>query len=163
MSKVYSDATAALAGLLRDNMMIAAGGFGLCGIPENLIAALHASGAKGLTIVNTTNAPRGVRPLPAAAAPHRAAIRSPIVHRCPYCTAGPDGTFQMSLPLPSSLRAGKYPVVAQCGATLSALVDVRRPRSIRTAVVLALAAVAVLLAGAAVGWFTRGRRGSAST
>src|SRR5438132_8967312 len=51
MSKVYSDATAALAGLLRDNMTIAAGGFGLCGIPENLIAALHASGAKGLTIV----------------------------------------------------------------------------------------------------------------
>ena len=78
-------------------------------------------------------------------------------------TAGRDGTFQMSLPLPSSLRAGKYPVVAQCGATLSALVDVRRPRSIRTAAVLALAAVAVLLAGAAVGWFTRGRRGSAST
>jgi 3-oxoacid CoA-transferase len=51
MSKVYSDATAALAGLLHDNMTIAAGGFGLCGIPENLIAALHASGAKGLTIV----------------------------------------------------------------------------------------------------------------
>ncbi|MEP6777984.1 MAG: CoA-transferase, partial [Chthoniobacterales bacterium] len=36
MSKVYSDATAALAGLLHDNMTIAAGGFGLCGIPENL-------------------------------------------------------------------------------------------------------------------------------
>src|SRR5437588_6234825 len=51
MSKVYPDATAALAGLLRDNMMIAAGGFGLCGIPENLIAALHSSGVKGLTIV----------------------------------------------------------------------------------------------------------------
>nr|MBA3609331.1 succinyl-CoA--3-ketoacid-CoA transferase [Chthoniobacterales bacterium] len=41
MSKVYSDAKAALAGLLHDNMTIAAGGFGLCGIPENLIAALH--------------------------------------------------------------------------------------------------------------------------
>src|SRR5438067_4313473 len=51
MSKVYPDATAALAGLLHDNMTIAAGGFGLCGIPENLIAALHASGVKGLTIV----------------------------------------------------------------------------------------------------------------
>ncbi len=51
MSKVYSDATAALAGLLHDNMTIAAGGFGLCGIPENLIAALHDSGVKGLTIV----------------------------------------------------------------------------------------------------------------
>ncbi|HVR92038.1 MAG TPA: CoA transferase subunit A [Novosphingobium sp.] len=51
MSKVYSDAAAALDGLLHDNMTIAAGGFGLCGIPENLIAALHDSGVKGLTIV----------------------------------------------------------------------------------------------------------------
>jgi 3-oxoacid CoA-transferase len=51
MSKVYSDPTAALDGLLHDNMTIAAGGFGLCGIPENLIAALRDSGVKGLTIV----------------------------------------------------------------------------------------------------------------
>ena len=51
MSKVYSDAKAALAGLLHDNMTIAAGGFGLCGIPENLIAALRDSGVKDLTIV----------------------------------------------------------------------------------------------------------------
>ena len=51
MSKVYTDAPAALAGLLHDNMTIAAGGFGLCGIPENLIAALHDSSVKGLTIV----------------------------------------------------------------------------------------------------------------
>jgi 3-oxoacid CoA-transferase len=51
MKKVYSDATSALAGLLHDNMTIAAGGFGLCGIPENLIQALVASGTKGLTIV----------------------------------------------------------------------------------------------------------------
>src|SRR5258707_13804312 len=51
MSKVYPNAAAALNGLLHDNMTIAAGGFGLCGIPENLIAALHDSGVKGLTIV----------------------------------------------------------------------------------------------------------------
>src|SRR2546430_5726205 len=51
MSKVYPDAKTALADLLHDNMTIAAGGFGLCGIPENLIAALHESGVKGLTIV----------------------------------------------------------------------------------------------------------------
>src|SRR5207302_5999960 len=51
MSKVYPDAKAALDGLLHENMTIAAGGFGLCGIPENLIAALHDSGVKGLTIV----------------------------------------------------------------------------------------------------------------
>src|ERR1051325_8871736 len=51
MNKVYPDAKAALEGLLHDNMTIAAGGFGLCGIPENLIAAVHDSGVKGLTIV----------------------------------------------------------------------------------------------------------------
>jgi len=51
MKKVYSDATSALAGLLHENMTIAGGGFGLSGIPENLIQALVASGAKGLTIV----------------------------------------------------------------------------------------------------------------
>ncbi len=51
MSKVYPDAKTALDGLLHDNMTIAAGGFGLCGIPENLITALHDSGVKGLTIV----------------------------------------------------------------------------------------------------------------
>ena len=51
MNKVYPDAAGALKGLLRDNMTIAAGGFGLCGIPENFIRALVDSGAKGLTIV----------------------------------------------------------------------------------------------------------------
>lgn len=51
MKKTYAHAEATLAGLLRDNLTIAAGGFGLCGIPENLIAALQASGVKGLTIV----------------------------------------------------------------------------------------------------------------
>jgi 3-oxoacid CoA-transferase len=51
MTKVFPNAKAALEGLLHDNMTIAAGGFGLCGIPENLIAAVHESGVKGLTIV----------------------------------------------------------------------------------------------------------------
>src|SRR6476660_9398546 len=51
MNKVYPTASAALQGLLRNDMTIAAGGFGLCGIPENLIGALVASGVKGLTIV----------------------------------------------------------------------------------------------------------------
>jgi 3-oxoacid CoA-transferase subunit A len=52
MKKVYPDAKAALAGLLRDDMMIMAGGFGLCGIPETLIEAIRDSGVKGLTIVS---------------------------------------------------------------------------------------------------------------
>src|SRR5437763_15534276 len=51
MSKVNSNGTAALDSLIHDNMTIAAGGFGLCGIPENLIGALRESGVKGLTIV----------------------------------------------------------------------------------------------------------------
>jgi 3-oxoacid CoA-transferase len=51
MKKVYPTATAALADLLSDGQTIAAGGFGLCGIPENLIAALRDSGVRGLTIV----------------------------------------------------------------------------------------------------------------
>src|SRR6266852_5295841 len=51
MQKVYADAKSALADLLHDDMTIAAGGFGLCGIPENLIGAVVASGVKGLTIV----------------------------------------------------------------------------------------------------------------
>ena len=50
MNKVYPDARAALDGLLRDGMLIAAGGFGLCGIPERLIDAILAAGTKDLTI-----------------------------------------------------------------------------------------------------------------
>jgi len=49
VNKVYSDATAALAGVLRDDMTIMSGGFGLCGIPSALIEAIHASGVTGLT------------------------------------------------------------------------------------------------------------------
>jgi 3-oxoacid CoA-transferase len=51
MNKVYPTSAAAMQGLLRNDMTIAAGGFGLCGIPENLIGALVDSGVKGLTIV----------------------------------------------------------------------------------------------------------------
>lgn len=51
MSKVYESAAAALDGLLFDGMTLAAGGFGLCGIPENLIAALRAAGTRELTLV----------------------------------------------------------------------------------------------------------------
>jgi 3-oxoacid CoA-transferase subunit A len=50
--KVLSDATSALAGLLFDGMTIMAGGFGLCGIPENLIGAIKASGVKDLTVIS---------------------------------------------------------------------------------------------------------------
>ncbi|MGK9237133.1 CoA transferase subunit A [Inquilinus limosus] len=52
MKKVYPDATAALAGVLRDGMTIMAGGFGLCGIPEKLIEAIAESGVKGLTVIS---------------------------------------------------------------------------------------------------------------
>jgi 3-oxoacid CoA-transferase subunit A len=50
-SKVYADAHAALAGLTFDGMTVMSGGFGLCGIPENLIVALRDSNAKDLTVI----------------------------------------------------------------------------------------------------------------
>ena len=52
MKKVYATASEALDGLLSDDMLIAAGGFGLCGIPENLIAAIRDSGVTGLTVAS---------------------------------------------------------------------------------------------------------------
>lgn len=59
-NKIYSDATAALAGLLKDGMTVSAGGFGLCGIPERLIDAIEASGVKGLTVVSNNAGIDGV-------------------------------------------------------------------------------------------------------
>jgi 3-oxoacid CoA-transferase subunit A len=52
MNKVYPDAASALADVVKDGQTIAVGGFGLCGIPEALIAALHASGVSGLTAIS---------------------------------------------------------------------------------------------------------------
>lgn len=53
--KIYQDAASALAGLLRDGMTIISGGFGICGIPDALLAAVEQSGVRNLTIV--TNNP----------------------------------------------------------------------------------------------------------
>jgi len=50
-SKLVADAASALAGVLFDGMSVMSGGFGLCGIPENLINALRDSGVKGLTVI----------------------------------------------------------------------------------------------------------------
>ena len=52
MGKIYDSAAAALDGLLRDDMLIAAGGFGLCGIPELLLEAIRESGVKDLTFAS---------------------------------------------------------------------------------------------------------------
>src|SRR4051794_10750094 len=52
MQKIFANAEAALDGLLRDGITIAAGGFGLCGIPERLIDAVVASGVKDLVIAS---------------------------------------------------------------------------------------------------------------
>jgi 3-oxoacid CoA-transferase subunit A len=52
MKKVYPDAATALKDVVKDGMTIMAGGFGLCGIPENLITALRDSGVKGLTAIS---------------------------------------------------------------------------------------------------------------
>ena len=50
--KVFPDAATALAGVLRNDMLVMAGGFGLCGIPESLILAIRESGVTGLTVVS---------------------------------------------------------------------------------------------------------------
>ncbi|MCW1402008.1 CoA transferase subunit A [Novosphingobium sp. MW5] len=52
MNKLYPDAASALDGVLRDGLLIASGGFGLCGIPERLIDAIAASGVKDLTFAS---------------------------------------------------------------------------------------------------------------
>jgi 3-oxoacid CoA-transferase subunit A len=52
MDKIYSDANAAIAGLTFDGMTIMAGGFGLCGIPENLIVALRDTGAQNISAIS---------------------------------------------------------------------------------------------------------------
>ncbi len=52
MKKIYPSAAAALDGLVQDGQLLAVGGFGLCGIPEALIAALRDSGKKNLTVIS---------------------------------------------------------------------------------------------------------------
>ncbi len=52
MNKVYPSAAEALKGVVADGQLLAVGGFGLCGIPEALIAALRDSGVKGLTVIS---------------------------------------------------------------------------------------------------------------
>jgi len=52
MAIMCKDAQEAISGVIKDDMVIMAGGFGLCGIPENLIAAIKASGAKNLTVIS---------------------------------------------------------------------------------------------------------------
>lgn len=56
MDKVFASAQEALAGIVKDGQMIAVGGFGLCGIPEALIAALRDSGVKDLRASAITRA-----------------------------------------------------------------------------------------------------------
>jgi 3-oxoacid CoA-transferase subunit A len=51
-TKVYPDARSALAGIVRDGMMVMSGGFGLCGLPEDLIEALRDTGVRNLTVVS---------------------------------------------------------------------------------------------------------------
>lgn len=60
MQKVYADAVESLAGLLRDEMCIMSGGFGLCGIPEELIEAVRMSGVRGLTVISNNAGVDGV-------------------------------------------------------------------------------------------------------
>jgi 3-oxoacid CoA-transferase subunit A len=58
--KVYPDAESALRGVVKDGMTLLCGGFGTCGIPENLIDALHAANVKGLTVISNNAGLDGV-------------------------------------------------------------------------------------------------------
>src|SRR5688500_18027814 len=60
MNKVYPDAKSALAGLLKDDMMIMSGGFGLCGIAEALSDAIRESGVKNLTVISNNAGVDGI-------------------------------------------------------------------------------------------------------
>ncbi|HTW28452.1 MAG TPA: CoA transferase subunit A [Acetobacteraceae bacterium] len=60
MNKVHADAAAALAGLLHDGMVIMSGGFGLCGIPSALIAAIRDAGVRDLTVISNNAGIDGV-------------------------------------------------------------------------------------------------------
>src|SRR5271155_5952876 len=59
-SKVYADAASALHEVVKEGMTLMCGGFGACGIPENLIDALHASGVRNLTVVSNNAGLDGV-------------------------------------------------------------------------------------------------------
>ena len=60
MNKVYPDADAALAGVMKDGMIVMSGGFGLCGIPDALIEAIKKTGVKGLTVISNNAGVDGV-------------------------------------------------------------------------------------------------------
>ncbi|MEM8986928.1 MAG: CoA transferase subunit A [Pseudomonadota bacterium] len=60
VSKVYDSPEAALAGVANDGMLVACGGFGLCGMPESLINALEATGVKNLTVVSNNAGVDGI-------------------------------------------------------------------------------------------------------
>ena len=60
MNKVYASAAEAMAGLVKDGMMLMAGGFGVCGVPEALIDAVRVSGARNLTVVSNNAGVDGI-------------------------------------------------------------------------------------------------------
>ena len=60
MKKVYASAAEAVAGLVKDDMLMMAGGFGLCGVPETLIDTVRETGVKGLTFVSNNAGVDGI-------------------------------------------------------------------------------------------------------
>src|SRR5882672_9169795 len=60
MRKVFPDAKAALADVVKDGMTVMSGGFGLCGIPESLIEAIRDCGAKNLTVISNNAGVDGI-------------------------------------------------------------------------------------------------------
>src|ERR1700733_13520454 len=60
MNKIYPTAEAALAGVMKDGMIVMSGGFGLCGIPETLIEAVRQTGVKDLTVISNNAGVDGI-------------------------------------------------------------------------------------------------------
>ena len=118
--KVFPDARAALQGVVKDGMTLMCGGFGVCGIPENLIDALHASGARDLTVTRSLCSER-VAPSPSEHSGFLPARRRARARRRNFGSGGrrqgQRDYFPVAIahPLPGSNRSSLVAVACDCG------------------------------------------------
>ena len=117
LKKLFPDARSALDGLLRDDLLIASGGFGLCGIPERLIDAVVESGVKGLTVASNNAGidneglgkllrTKQIRKMNSSASSFRASWKSSSARRArwPNACAPVARASPASIPRPASAR-----------------------------------------------------------
>ena len=111
LNKLYPSAAAALEGVTRDGMLMAIGGFGICGIPEALIAALRALPSAGTAPAVTAATPAIAA---ASAPPAIAAPAAPPPLFVPTHGTPPEGTAAWAVPdgrTPSIMLPGELPIV----------------------------------------------------